>query len=114
MQGVVDVVAVPTTKPLRLRDLRVTTRRDHHDVRFRLTARAAGVARIAERRHGRWRTVDTLNRRASRGKNDIDVPTDRLDAGAYRLTVTAYDSSNRRTEATERFEIKRSGDGGGT
>jgi plastocyanin len=108
MQGVVDVIDLTVgAGPFRFKAVKAKPRRNHLVVRFRLTARGDLVARIAEKANGRWRTVKTLNRRARKGQNELELPLRALEPGRHRLTLTAYDSANRRTEAREMFKVPR-------
>jgi hypothetical protein len=51
--------------------------------------------------------VDSFSQRAKAGANELRVPTDRLRRGAYRLTLVAYDSADRRSnEAQARFTLR--------
>jgi hypothetical protein len=108
MRGVVDVVDLSVgADPFRFKGVSAEVRRNHVGVRFRLTGRGDLVARIAEKANGRWRTVKTFNRRVRKGKNELELSTRGLDSGRHRLTLTAYDAANRRTEARELFTLPR-------
>jgi plastocyanin len=106
MTGTVDVVDLDVgLLPFRIKAARAEPRRGHLDVRFRLTYAGDLVARIAEKREGGWRTVKTLNRRAKKGDNHLKLATKGFEAGPHRLTLTAYDASDRRAEARVNFKL---------
>jgi plastocyanin len=108
MRGLVEVVAVPDPAPgpPRLSDLRVAPRGERIRVGFFLSERADLVARIAERRDGAWRAVETFQRQAYAGQNRLKLPAASLDPGRYRLTLTAYDDADERAEARARFSVR--------
>jgi plastocyanin len=106
MTGVVEVIRLPGQgPPLKLSKLRVTPRAEKIKVRFRITARADLALRIGEHANHRWRTVKSVYRSADKGANRLKLPVRDLEDGPYRLTVTAYDAANRRTEARKRFSL---------
>ncbi len=110
MRGSVEVVEVPDAVPgpPRLRGLKVKAKGKRVRATFRLSERADVVGRIAERKAGRWQSVDSFAQRAKPGRNEVRVPTDRVRRGAYRLTMIAYDGADRRSnEVKARFSLRR-------
>ena len=108
MRGSVEVVAVPdaVAGAPRLRGLDVAVKGLRVRATFRLSERADVVGRIAAREGGRWGTVKSFAQRAKSGRNELRVPTDGLKSRAYRLTLVAYDSADRRSnEAQARFSL---------
>ncbi len=109
MRGSVEVVEVPDAVPgpPRLKAFEVEAKGKRVRATFRLSEKADIVGRIAARDGGRWRTVDSFSERAKAGKNELRVPTDGLKRGAYRLTLVAYDSADRRSkELQARFSLR--------
>jgi plastocyanin len=107
MTGVVEVVQLPgtTSRPLRLSGLQVSVQGESVAARFRLSVQADLAGRIAELQNGHWRDVKTFNHGGRRGKNELDVPSKSLGPGRYRLSLTAYDSLNRRAKDVAPFAI---------
>ena len=109
MRGSVDVIAVPDAVPgpPRLRSLELEAKGERVRASFRLSEKADVVGRIAARKGGRWRTVDSFSQRARPGANELRVPADDLKPGAYRLTLVAYDGADRRSnEAQAKFRLR--------
>jgi plastocyanin len=107
MTGVVNVVALPASAALRLKDLRVADRDDSIRVRYSLSKKADVVVRLTRWRKPKWRPVETVNRNGHKGRNKLEVPADSLSAGRYRIRVTAYDVLNQRASDEARFMIDR-------
>ncbi len=105
MTGVVNVVGLPGSEDLRVNGFRVAGRDDSIHVRFTLSRRADVVFRLTQWRKPNWEAVKTLSRKARKGRNVFDFPARNLDAGRYRLALTAYDARNGRAAIQGPFSL---------
>ena len=63
------------------------------------------AGRIQARAHGTWQTTKLFSRRVRAGRNRIELPTRHLDAGHYKLKLSAYDVQGRSDSAAARFSL---------
>jgi plastocyanin len=103
--GIVRVQALPGEAP-EISGLRVNTDKAKPQIHFKLNKKADTVVRVEEKRGGEWRTELALSRRLDAGKNRVKVKQ-RLNAGGYRVEVTAYDREGRVDEAREKFRVRK-------
>jgi hypothetical protein len=71
---------------------------------FRLSEPARVTVRIQKLRRGAYRTLRTLRRRGSAGRNTLR--TGGLGHGRYRITLVATDSAGKRAATTRRLAIR--------
>lgn len=105
MTGVVNVVPIPVTNPLRVKDLRVKDGGNSVRVQFFVSKKADLVLRITHWGKAHWRSVDTLNRNGRKGRNKFNLSADSLGTGRFRMKVTAYDALNGRASAEAPFSL---------
>jgi plastocyanin len=108
MRGTIKVLPVAGTidnVPPTVSRLKLSTR---HVLTFDLSEKADVIARILERRKGKWRTVRDFDMNGRQGANRRKVSYRRLKRGAHRLQLRAYDSGGLRSaRASLSFRVRR-------
>jgi plastocyanin len=105
MTGVVNVVPIPGSSPLRLNGLRAADRGRRIHLRFFLSKPADLVVRVTHWRKPRWHGVKTYTPKGDQGRNELELSTGVLDPGRYRLELTAYDLQNHRASDQVAFSV---------
>jgi hypothetical protein len=90
----------PANRPPAVRGIRLAGK----ILTFRLSEPAKVTVRIQKLRRGAYRTLRTLRRRGSAGRNTIR--TGRLGRGHYRITLVATDSAGGRVATTHRIAVR--------
>jgi plastocyanin len=106
MRGEVEVVPLPREDATAPTLGRVAVRPARMQLVFTSTERVTVLARVERRSRGRWRVARDFDIRARRGRNEARMPLRGIEAGRYRVRLTAYDAAdNRSRTVTRRFRL---------